>query len=467
MTPLSAPLGYYSLSLAQRPYCNARFSVEYLEDIRRHEASYCGPSSRSSMTCFHSHSRVNDDNNEHQVDSLCVGQGVSMDPALGKFSLHCAVRELTADEREKGLVPLFNLRPYWYETGPPKVFEAAVDFHNDAHKLEHEGSAPQLDDPKSVGGGDVAEYDAPSAFLLLKREGDGNVWHCLLEIMSTYMTFDVLGMSRDPLRDNKPYFNSSEEAANTQVVILDDWSNGPFFDLWTLFARRPPIRLKELAANPAAMKAVKDAKIIVPLTGSSNPLWQRSEVRGCTHAPTVSVFSQRVRDHFKVQDPAPQRKEDRIRLTFVDRRSRRLHNQTELFQELARRHPHVEVKLIDFEGMPFPEQIRVARETEILAGVHGAGLTHTMFMREAAGAVVEIQHEEVNVETFRVLAHQRYLSYFRAHGKALPNPKNPDEKDWHWKDVELEPERFFALMDAAIKSIHSIHPWNLDVDRTS
>lgn len=53
--------------------------------------------------------------------------------------------------------------------------------------------------------------------ILLKREGEGNPWHCLLESFSMTLALDVLKISSN--EENKPLI-TGEDAKNTQIVIL-------------------------------------------------------------------------------------------------------------------------------------------------------------------------------------------------------------------------------------------------------
>lgn len=479
--PLNAPNEYIE-AVPLDPYCAARFGTEYLEDIRDHAFSYCAPDAASRLTCFHSHTR-----SDGQVDTLCVGQGVSFDTTKGKFWMHCPMRELANDELERGAIRYQDFHDYWYETGPHEVIKRGIDIY--AQRPSHlvARNEPEVFEPVSSSTPQEASGPPPpaSTFLLLKREGEGNLWHCMMEIFSSYLTIDALSMSRDPLRGNEPFFNVTEEAANTQVVILDDRDDGPYFDLWTLFARRKPLRLHELTADPAVSGAIQDAKFIIPLTGSSNPFWQDDqEVAKCNVAPTLSVFVDRVLGFYEIPEPPSVRsKEDPIILTFIDRQHRRLRDQDALFKELEARYPHIAVRLIDFAAISFPEQIRVIRETDILVGVHGAGHTHTMFMRHGAGAMVEIQPAAMDAANYRDLAYMRGLSYFRLHTTSIdedqPSPEGGEDAskagedeaaksrrdDWHFQDVVIEPERFFLVMDAAIKSMYTRYPWSYDIDQ--
>ncbi|KAK1762084.1 hypothetical protein QBC33DRAFT_614531 [Phialemonium atrogriseum] len=450
---------YHESGQSQPGFCADRFSSKYLQDLRDHAGSYCSPGSRSNLTCFHSRKASGG-----LVDSFCIGRGASFDVGTSKFALQCPVRTLNANETASGLVQFDQIRGYWYDTGPSQIFNNFVD-------IKAGLATPDRTEDQGKNTNDKAT--PPRFYLLLKREGETNPWHCLMEIWSAGMTLDVLSMTRDPLGNDGPFFRPKEDAPDTQVVILDDRQDGPYFDLWTLFAKRKPVRLKELLAAPAPST---NASIIVPLAGGSNPLWQNDwAVRRCTAATTLNAFSRRVLDFYGVTDdpPAPPTNKttdddndnnNAIVVTFIDRTStRRLQDQDRLFAALRERVPHVSVRLVDFAALPFAEQLRVARTTDVLVGVHGAGLTHAM---SRAGV---IQPADLRHNGFRNLAAMRGLGFFRVHaantgagggGAAAVRRRG----SWQWNDVRLEEERFLEVMSAAIKSLYARGRWNYDVN---
>lgn len=505
--PLDEPSEYSLPTQQSEDFCAARFSTQYLEGFRDRAGSYCTPQSRSSLTCFHT--KVREDEAD---DSLCIGRGASLDPESRKFHLDCALRTLEPEETERGIVPFKRLRGYMYDTGPRNVFREAVVLSHGIDLARRTGGpsessalAPRDAEPAAASSSDGSPsvLPPPKTYFLLKREGEGNPWHCLMEIFSTYMTFDVLRMSRDPSRDGAPFFDT-DEANDTQVVILDDRDDGPFLDLWTLFAKRKPVRLKQLLADPAAVDAVRDANIIVPLAGGSNPLWREEwHVQPCHSAPIVDVFSSRIRGFYGLEDPAIRGGEEPIVVTLIDRReTRRLRHQASLLAALEKRSLHVRVRAVDFAALSFADQVRVARETDVLVGVHGAGLTHILFMRRGAGAVVEIQPDGLSQKGYRNVANLLDLGYFRTHGATVPMdaPDDDDEaekeggenkemdkgeraqghhtntttratgtgalekRDWHFMDVEVDEERFVDIVETAVKFMYNKALWSYDVN---
>jgi hypothetical protein len=61
--------------------------------------------------------------------------------------------------------------------------------------------------------------------------------------------------------------------------------------------------------------------------------------------------------------------------------------------------PLVKVQSFDFASMSYKEQLEIVQDTDILAGVHGAGLTHGMFLPPGSitrGSVTLLLFEVLN-----------------------------------------------------------------------
>jgi protein O-GlcNAc transferase len=415
----------YTATPYESPACAERWGGGYLEKFRDLETGYCTSDSPANVTCFHGAlSRGS------LLDSLCIGEAALFDPAEKKFSFGCEVRELTVVELSKTIPTLQNLRSYWYETGPAVIFNKGIKFDT------------SISPPASV----------PNFTILLKREGESNPWHCLLEIWSMTMTIDILRMASTPLF-------TPADATNTQIIILDERENGPYWDLWTIFAKRPPLRIKDLT------QTTKFENVIVPLAGATNPLWSADwEAHPCERSELLHVFSQRTLQFYGVEDGGPH--DGDIVLTFIDRKEgRRLIDQEAYLQEITTSIPHVKVQAIDFTSMTFKEQLEIIRKTDILVGVHGAGLTHGMFLREGS-VMVEILPETLNYKGFRNLAGIAGHTYFSAHGKQADGSSSVEERDdWHREDVSIEKVRFMELMQIAVKSLYNKGLRNWDVSR--
>ena len=72
---------------------------------------------------------------------------------------------------------------------------------------------------------------------------------------------------------------------------------------------------------------------------------------------------------------------------IIKRKDRNISNYDELLNLFKSK--KIELKEVYFEDMSFDEQMEISNESEIMIGVHGAGLTNLMFMKQES-IVIEI-----------------------------------------------------------------------------
>ena len=433
-TPSLSPLPLvYSQTASKLTGCARRLGTPLIQEASNTSVNYCSNASSSSLTCFRTHVST------ERIDSFCIGTPAVFDREEMKFELGCALSDST-EQQVAADVPAFARFPsYWYETGPRIILQRHVKMDpGETVRSEHIGL------PKNF-------------TILVRREAAiDNLFHHLMQIFSTFLTLDVLQMALDPVTGN-PFFRA-EDVANTRVVIFDDHEEGPFFDQWTAFAKRPLMRIQDLQsdATPAP------ENIIVPLPGAANMLWQDDWAPShCEESKLLQVFSQRMLDFYGINDELgpPERP---LVLTFLSRTEKRsLINKEAYIDGLRLSYPNVEINLVNFASLPFAEQLRTIRETDILAGVHGAGLTHGIFLRPSS-TMVEIMPPNFNHKGFRNLAKFSGHRYFTTHADEHANYTTP--KGWQTDDVFIEQDRFNGLMNAAIKSMYHRGLRNDDVN---
>jgi len=289
--------------------------------------------------------------------------------------------------------------------------------------------------------------------LLFKRDGTSRLgshaWHGLMEIFSMYLTFDILRSNPNPM------FKDAD-IENTQIVFLDDFPDGMFIDLWKLFAKKPIIHIDEFKKQVANGDQCLD-NLIIPLPGASNPLWQGDwHPRVCHHSALLDTFVHRLLQHYKIS-PAYRAPDTPAVVTFIDRPTRRrLHDQDNLLEALRKKFPSVIIQAVNFREMELAERIKICTETDVLVGVHGSGLTLSVFQPKGS-SVVEIQPKGFNHKGFRNLANLMRQRYFRAHAEL------DEGSNWQkTEEVTMEEHRFTTLMEAAIQSV--LHRGVLDSD---
>ncbi|KAJ9639562.1 hypothetical protein H2199_006597 [Coniosporium tulheliwenetii] len=438
-SPLRLPAEYYVES-KDDSRCEDTYGLNYLNSLQKSDQQYCkAASSASTLNCFHTNVTAD------HTDSFCVASSVSIDPHAehNPFGLDCHLRNFTTEaavSNSEPVTPDFQFFPdYMFETGPHRIFDGW--FKNITHPLQDETDAT-----RSACAGKKSATDGYT--ILIKRDGGGHLWHSQMEIFSLFLTLDVL---RSTTRHTStPYFTSAD-IANAQVVILDSHPDGPFFDLWRLFAKKPVLRLKEWQAQLAAQSAAGEPlclnNVLLPLPGASNPLWQGDWTpRDCTHSALLETYVQRLKTHYSIPDPSIRDPKAPITVTFVDRRkTRKLRNQDAMLKALQRRFPAPDfhIQAVDLAHLSFGEQIEIMARTDVLAAVHGAGLTHAMFLPPEA-SVVEMLPPAFGHKGFRNLAKLRGCGIL------------VEGWDGNWQAAEelvVREEVFKGVMEAAVESV--------------
>ncbi|KAK8057443.1 hypothetical protein PG996_011380 [Apiospora saccharicola] len=411
---LSLPAEYNAAILANlseplSDFCRDRFGAQFLEQFSRCRASYCSKDSVSDLTCFH-----------------------TLNPIGSKDSL-CLVRD--------GV----DITSYGYLTGPKYILNEWMSL---GKKLPPPGS------PEKAPKHGMSQSD--TFIVLLKREVDGNIWHCINEIMALMTTFDVLRIT--------PRSDSGAGAGfgvvfgpgaipKTEIIILDDLPDGNYFELFQMFSGSKPKRLDEwIASKKSVISKTAGSSVIpsvgnviVPFAGSANPLWSDWKPMDCADNTMLRVFVQRIFDLYgiprtrtrtrtRTRKPSP----PRLRVNIIVRKGSRQLMGLDTYLAAAVRAQFgsiADIGLVDFEGMSFREQVETARDTDVLVGMHGAGLTHTMFMEEGRGALVEIQPDRLCHWGFRNVAKMTGHAYFVAGASKIGAAYDPSRCYVHTTDA--------------------------------
>lgn len=422
---INLPIEYQATS-TQSDFCEARFGTNYLKNLAGHSAQYCEHDSLSDLTCFSSITETT----SQRVDMFCIGGPADYDETIGKFVLECAPHKMSPEQIQGGIPYLTELPFYWYNTGPGVVFTDLVDL-NPGFSIVPNWPTDHL----------------PVTILVKREELVHNTWHALMEIFSTYMTLDILRMAINP-STGSPYFQESD-IKNTQILFVDDYLDGPYYDLWTMFATKPVLRLKDLKSGTR----IRTGKIIVPLAGGSNPLWQGDwDELDCSESTLLRAFSSRVLQFHKIATPSKPPNSP-ITLTYVDRTTnRRLSDQAALLETLRINHPEITINVVDLASISFPEQLSIVRSTDILVGVHGAGLTHGIFLPPRS-ALIEIMPFNLAHKGFRNMAKMLGNRYVAVEAQDNPDVTEISSGSWHFEDVQVDEKVFLDAIDVAIRFI--------------
>ena len=100
---------------------------------------------------------------------------------------------------------------------------------------------------------------------------------------------------------------------------------------------------------------------------------------------------------------------DKLRVTLLARGTefRNIVNEAEIVSELRRRlQDQIELRVVKYDlATSFVDQLRSTHNSDIFMSMHGAGLTHLLFLPDWA-AVFEIYNCEVILKKFLIIAQQ-------------------------------------------------------------
>lgn len=113
------------------------------------------------------------------------------------------------------------------------------------------------------------------------------------------------------------------------------------------------------------------------------------KIWGCEKSGLFHAFSKHILHRLNI--PMYERKNKKIRISFLSRdtKFRRVLNENELIDALKANENYDVQKLVYNRNMSFKKQLELTRNTDVLIGMHGAGLTHLLFLPDWA-AVFEL-----------------------------------------------------------------------------
>jgi hypothetical protein len=101
---------------------------------------------------------------------------------------------------------------------------------------------------------------------------------------------------------------------------------------------------------------------------------------------------------YKIENIVPFRK---VYVSRLKAKMRRVINEYQLYELLEEKG----FEIVFFETLSFEEQIRLAAETEILIGMHGANLTNILFMSPTASVIELLNEKNLNLAYFKLSAY--------------------------------------------------------------
>nr|XP_034305094.1 EGF domain-specific O-linked N-acetylglucosamine transferase isoform X2 [Crassostrea gigas] len=205
--------------------------------------------------------------------------------------------------------------------------------------------------------------------------------------------------------------NHLNNSFSTDVfIVMWDTSTMGYSDLfsetWKAFTDYPIIRLHEYDKKRVC---VRDAVFSLLPRMRYGMYYNQPLVYGCHGSSLFEAFNQHLAHRLKLTQHGPL--ENKIRITLLSRKTkyRNILNEDELVKAM-RTVGEFEVQVVTYNrDMPFKEQIETSYNSDIIIGMHGAGLTHLLFQPDWA-VVIELYNCE-DKACYHDLARSRGIHY--------------------------------------------------------
>jgi len=238
--------------------------------------------------------------------------------------------------------------------------------------------------------------------IFIKIDAGINMYHHFCDFVNLYLTQHLVG----------------EFTQDVQIVIWQTqgryWSY--FMDMMKVFSKHPTIHLTEFSDKKICFKG----KVTFPhLSRQRYGLFYNTPlVPHCQGSGLFRAFSEHVKHRFNFPLALPEN--GKCKVTFLSRGTwkpdggaygRLVSNEDEMLNYAKRFFPRCKFTKVQFtREVPFLSQMKIISESTLFVGMHGAGLTHLLFLPDTS-KVIELYNCE-DRGCYRDLAYLRGIPYY-------------------------------------------------------
>lgn len=278
----------------------------------------------------------------------------------------------------------------------------------------------------------------------VKLDAGINMFHHFCDFINLYMSQHMNG--------------SFEMDVN---IVMWDTSTKTYRDLfdatWAVFSKNPIIPLSSFDGKRVCFDQFVFG--LLPRMRFGH-FYNMPLMPGCHGTGLYKAFTHHVLHRLSVPQRGPK---DKVRVTILERRTkyRNVLNQEELVR-ILRRDKSMEVQVVHYSSqIPLTEQLTSTHNTDVFIGMHGAGLTHLLFLPDWA-ATFELYACDDD-DCYSNLARLRGVRYFTWEKKELMYPKDegrhPTTGGPHPKftDYTFDAQEFHRIVRKAVDYVKE-HP---------
>lgn len=297
-----------------------------------------------------------------------------------------------------------------------------------------------------------ADFTVKKNVIFLKIDAGINMYHHFCDFVNLYMTQHLLG----------------EFTQDVQVVIWQTsgtyWSY--FMDMIKVFTKYDAIHLTKYSEKSVRFKG-----------GVTFPFLSRQRyglfyntplVPHCQGSGVFRAFSEHVKHRFNF----PIGKDDKCRVTFLSRGTwkkdggiygRLVSNEDVMLAHARKYFPRCEFTKVQFtKEVPFLKQMEIVSKSTVFVGMHGAGLTHLLFLPDTS-KVIELYNCE-DRGCYRDLAYLRGVEYY-TWTDVFDDPEVPPKRNGPQLNPQYIPPGVNAIdYKRHVKYAENQKFWNFEFD---
>ncbi|CRK98954.1 CLUMA_CG012088, isoform A [Clunio marinus] len=178
-------------------------------------------------------------------------------------------------------------------------------------------------------------------------------------------------------------------------------------------------------------------------------------INGCENSGLFHAFAEHVLHRLQIKQH-PVEMKSKLRITFLSRETkyRKVRNEKKLLKRISSNSDYV-VKRVNFaKNISFEDQLKITRNTDIFIGIHGAGLTHLLFLPKWATLFELYNCEDPNC--YKDLARLRGVNYITWEDESLLEASESDYEDGShakFKNFSFEVDEFERLVKKAADAV--------------
>ena len=243
------------------------------------------------------------------------------------------------------------------------------------------------------------DYVSPDFTIAITRYEYANIYHTMTDFYNAFLIME--------------FFNKTQ--SETNILIIDGHPKGALDSVWPALFNSS----KRISEHP---KTTFFKTLAWGILGYNSPMMDHYAME----LPLIEEFRTFFLGTYNTPD-SHKMDCDHINILFIWRHdylahprnpkgtiSRKIQNEQELVQTLRDKFPKYNIRGVQIDLFEMQQQLQFISQTDILIGMHGAGLTHAMFLSKTSALIelLPVYWSSAN-EHFQAIARWRHLHYER------------------------------------------------------